>query len=141
MSVCRVFSCVGRGCLLWPVRSLGKTLLAFALLHSVLWDQVCLLFQVFLDFLSTLLSSYFYVSINPEILKFKYWNVLDFSVKISMMYLKPKQKIINYFQYFFYTCEMQKAIWKLTTINEKLRIEEIPKTKRGRKQKINSWKQ
>ena len=31
MSMCRVFSCVvGRGCLLWPVCSLGKTLLAFA---------------------------------------------------------------------------------------------------------------
>ena len=28
LSMCRVFSCVvGRGCLLWPVRSLGKTLL------------------------------------------------------------------------------------------------------------------
>ena len=40
MSMCRVFSCVvGRGCLLWPVRSLGKTLLAFALLHSVLQGQ------------------------------------------------------------------------------------------------------
>ena len=37
MSMCRVFSCVvGRGCLLWPVQSLGKTLLAFGLLHSVL---------------------------------------------------------------------------------------------------------
>ena len=35
MSMCRVFSCVvGRGCLLWPVHSLGKTLLAFVLLHS-----------------------------------------------------------------------------------------------------------
>ena len=34
--MCRVFSyVVGRGCLLWPVRSLGKTLLALALLHSV----------------------------------------------------------------------------------------------------------
>ena len=31
----RVFFCAaGRGCLLWPVWSLGKTLLAFALLHS-----------------------------------------------------------------------------------------------------------
>ena len=38
---------VGRECLLWPVRSLGKTLLAFALLHSVLQGQICL----FLDFL------------------------------------------------------------------------------------------
>ena len=29
MSMCRVFSCaVGRGCLLWPLCSLGKTLLA-----------------------------------------------------------------------------------------------------------------
>ena len=36
MSMYRVFSCVvGRGCLLWTVRSLGRTLLAFALLHSV----------------------------------------------------------------------------------------------------------
>ena len=37
MSMYRVVSCVtGRGCLLWPVHSLGKTLLAFALFHSVL---------------------------------------------------------------------------------------------------------
>ena len=35
MSMCRVFSyVVGRGCLLWPVHFLGKTLLVFALLHS-----------------------------------------------------------------------------------------------------------
>ena len=41
MPMCRVFSCaVGRGCLLWPVCSLGKTLLAFALLHSVLQGQI-----------------------------------------------------------------------------------------------------
>ena len=52
MSMCRVISCVvGRGCLLWPVCSLGKTLSAFALLHSVFQGQICLLLQVFLDFL------------------------------------------------------------------------------------------
>ena len=46
MSMCRVFSCVvGRGCLLWPVPFLGKTLLAFALLHSVFQGQICLLLQ------------------------------------------------------------------------------------------------
>ena len=33
---------VGRGCLLWPVHSLGKTLLAFDLLGSVLQGQICL---------------------------------------------------------------------------------------------------
>ena len=33
------------------MHSLGKTLLAFALLHSVLQGQICLLLQVFLDFL------------------------------------------------------------------------------------------
>ena len=50
--MCRVISCVvGRGCLLRPVCSLGKSLLAFALLHFVLQDQTCLLFQVSLDFL------------------------------------------------------------------------------------------
>ena len=52
MSMCRVISCVvGRGCLLWPVHSLGKTLLAFALLHFVLQGQICLLLQVSLVFL------------------------------------------------------------------------------------------
>ena len=52
MSMCRAFSCVvGRGCLLWPVRSLGRTLSAFALLHSVLQAQTCLLLQMFPDYL------------------------------------------------------------------------------------------
>ena len=67
--MCRVFSCVpGKGCLLWSVHflgktislypsfctlrpklpvtpgiSFGKTLLAFALLHSVFQGQICLL--------------------------------------------------------------------------------------------------
>ena len=35
----------------WPVHFLGKTLLVFALLHSVFQGQICLLLQVFLDFL------------------------------------------------------------------------------------------
>ena len=52
MSMCRAVSCiVGRGCLLWPVHSLGRTLLAFALIHFVLRGQTCLLLQVSLDFL------------------------------------------------------------------------------------------
>ena len=52
MSMYRVFSCVvGWGCLLWPVHFLGKTLLVFALLHSVFQGQICVLLQVFLDFL------------------------------------------------------------------------------------------
>jgi len=33
----------------WSVHSFGKNLLAFALLHSVLQGQICLLLQVFLD--------------------------------------------------------------------------------------------
>jgi len=52
MSKCRIISCVvGRGCFLWPVCSLDKTLLAFALLHFLLQGQICLLVQVSLDFL------------------------------------------------------------------------------------------
>ena len=52
MSTCRVFSCVvGRGCFLWLVCYLGNALLAFALLHFVFQNQVCLLLQVSLDFL------------------------------------------------------------------------------------------
>ena len=45
MSLIWVHSNVGRGCLLWPVRSLAK-LLAFALLYLVLQGQTCLLLQV-----------------------------------------------------------------------------------------------
>ena len=46
---CVVISCViARGCLLWPVRSLGKSLLAFALLHFILRGQTC---HASLDFL------------------------------------------------------------------------------------------
>ena len=52
MSICRVFSCVAeRGCLLWPVLSLGKALLAFDLLCFVLQGQICLLLKVSPDFL------------------------------------------------------------------------------------------
>ena len=47
MSMCRFFSCVVE----IPVCSLGKTLLAFALLDSVLQGQICQLLQVSLDFL------------------------------------------------------------------------------------------
>ena len=39
--MCRVYCCVvGRRCLLWPVGSLGKILLAFALLHSTFQGQI-----------------------------------------------------------------------------------------------------
>ena len=43
--------CCWKACLLGPVCSLGRILLAFALLHFVLQDQTCLLLRVFLDFL------------------------------------------------------------------------------------------
>ena len=51
MSMYRVVSCIVEiGCFMWPVYSLDKTLLTFALLHFVLQGQTCLLFQVSLDF-------------------------------------------------------------------------------------------
>ena len=40
ISMCRVSYVIRRGCLLWPVHSLGKTLLAFALLHFVPQSQI-----------------------------------------------------------------------------------------------------
>ena len=52
MSKGRIVSCVvWNRCFLWPVCSLGKTLLAFSLLHSVLQGQICLLLWISLDFL------------------------------------------------------------------------------------------
>ena len=52
MSMCRViYYVVGRGCLLWPVCSLHKTLLASAQLPFVLQGHACLLLQVPFDFL------------------------------------------------------------------------------------------
>src|SRR5574340_1208917 len=68
MSMYRVFSCVvGRGCLLRPVNFLGKTLLAFALLHSIFQGQICLLLQVFLDFLLLHSSPYNELPYDPAI--------------------------------------------------------------------------
>ena len=50
--LCRVMSCVvGKGCFLWPVLSVSKILLDFALLHFVFQGQTYLLLQVPLDFL------------------------------------------------------------------------------------------
>ena len=92
MSMCRVFSYVARrGYLLWPVHSLGKNVLAFALLHFVLQGQICLLLQVILD--SLLLHSsllwwkghlfwvFFFLeglvdlhrTIQPQLLKHYWW--------------------------------------------------------------------
>ena len=52
MPMCRVFSCVvGRGCFLWPVCSLGKILLAFALFGLYSKAKFACLLQVSLDFL------------------------------------------------------------------------------------------
>ena len=49
MSMCSVFSCVaGRGCLLRPVRFLGKTLLDFALLHFYCKVKFACYFRCFL---------------------------------------------------------------------------------------------
>ena len=57
MSMCRVFSCVvGRGCLLWPVHSLGKTLLAFACF--ILYSKV-----KFASYSWYLLTSYFCIPV------------------------------------------------------------------------------
>jgi len=48
--MCSIVSCVvGKGCLLWPVCSLDKTLLAFALLHFVYQGQSFI--QLSFDFL------------------------------------------------------------------------------------------
>ena len=64
MSMCRVFSCVvGRGCLLWPVCSLGKTLLAFALFHSVFSIRVKP--KVLLQWLTRSLGYYLWHFICP----------------------------------------------------------------------------
>ena len=48
MSMCSLLLCCSKRVLLWPVHSLGKTLLVFALFHSVLQGQICLLLHVFL---------------------------------------------------------------------------------------------
>ena len=52
--MCKVVSCVvEKGCLIWPMPSLGRIRLAFALLHSVLQGPTCLLLQVSISWLPT----------------------------------------------------------------------------------------
>ena len=90
MPMYRVFSCVvGRGCLLWSVHFLGKTLLVFALLHYVFQGQICLLLQVFLDFLLLHSSQEFYFW--PEyIWKIKWVNDPRQLVTLSSFFLDKK---------------------------------------------------
>ena len=95
MSMCRVISCViGRGCLLWPVRSLGRTLLAFALLHFVLQGQACLLLEISLDFLLWHFSPYNEHDILLLVL------VLEGFVGLRLLLssIKKKKKNHTYFQ-------------------------------------------
>lgn len=57
MPMCEFVSgVVEKGYLLWPIHSLGRIQLAFVLFHFVLWGQTCLLLQVSLDFLLSLIS-------------------------------------------------------------------------------------
>ena len=69
MSMYRVFSCVvGRGCLLWPVHFLGKTLLVFALPHSIFQGEIACYSRCFL-------TSYFCIPApyNEKDIFFVYW--------------------------------------------------------------------
>ena len=67
MSLCRVVSCVvGRGCLLWLVRFLGKTLLAFVLLHFLLQCQIFLYSRY-------LLTSYFCIQVPYDEKDIFFW--------------------------------------------------------------------
>ena len=92
MSMGRVVSCVvGRGCLLWLVHSLGKTLLAFPLFHFVLQGQTCLLLQVSLDFL-LLHCSPLWWKVHPFLEK-TLKNSLD-SKEIKLVDLKRNQSWI-----------------------------------------------
>ena len=93
MSTCKVFSCVvGRGCLLWPLHSLGKTPLAFALLHPVLQGQICLLLQVFLDFLLLHLVPYSGTKEKTLHMDITWWSIL----KTDWLYsLQPKKEKLS----------------------------------------------
>ena len=67
MSMCRVFSCVvGRVCLLWPIRSLCKTLLAF--------DPLCFVLKAkFACYSTCLLTSYFCIPVAYNKKKHHFW--------------------------------------------------------------------
>ena len=66
-----IFCVIARGCLLWPVCSLDKTLLHFTLPHFVLQSWTCLLFQLSLGFLllhsnSLWLKGHLILALIPE---------------------------------------------------------------------------
>ena len=89
-----VFSCIcGRRCLLWPVHSLGRTLLAFALLHSVLQGQNCLLLQVFLDL----------KAIFKSCLKL-FWKIVHTKERVHTMCLHYSEKNSNQDIFFMAAC-------------------------------------
>ena len=67
MCMCRIFSCVvGRVCLLWPVHSLDKTLLAFVLLTSVLQGQIPGISWIPFSFQSTIMKRISFLNVSLE---------------------------------------------------------------------------
>ena len=104
MFMCRVvFHVVGKGCLLCPVLSLGKALLAFDLLHFVLQGQTCLLLQLSLDFL--LLHCFFDFTgwgIDLDCCDIE-WFVLEVTkIILSFLRLHPSTAFQTLFFFFFF---------------------------------------
>ena len=109
MSMCRDFSyVVGRGYLLWPMHSLGKTLLAFALLHFVLQGQTCLLLQVSLDFLLLYSSSLWWKGHHFLVLFLEGLVVLHRIFKFTFLSISGWGIDLNYCEIEWFALEMSK---------------------------------
>ena len=117
MSMCRVFSfVVGRGCLLWPVCSLGKTLLALSCFTPYSKAKFACYFMCFLTSLSmTICATYSsYLSLT-----FKHTHIITWE---GIIYIKLMQicHIFIWLRYFGDLMQRTESLEK-TLIWEKLK--------------------
>ena len=119
MSMCRVFSCVvGRGCLLWPVHSLGKTLVSFALLHSVFQGQIACYSRYFL-------TSYFCIPVlyNEKDI---FFGVLVLEVLVGSHWTVQLQKLCTLFLLLLHQLHLISSCirsWSLGTLLYNMHLE------------------
>ena len=104
MSMCRVFSCVvGRGCLLWPVHSLGITLLVFALLHSPFKAKFACYSRCFF-------TSYFCIPV-PYNEKYIFFGCYECEVKWALESITTKLMEVMEFQLSYFK-SWKMMLWK-----------------------------
>ena len=106
MSMCSLLLCCWKRCFPWPVRSLGKTLLAFDLLCFALQGQICLLLQVCISWLPT----FAFQSLIMKSTSFSLWNCKMKTEMVVTYIYNVYSAYLYHICVYVYACKVYKTI-------------------------------